>query len=188
MPTPKIRPVPTDPYIPNDIDSDPRQLPNLAPGVHMPPAGSWHADRPGDLVAGQPHGDLLGSPGPDVGYALLLVERRRDQFVISTHEPRSDAEAVVAEIAMKRASSYGRAPVLADIDVAMELLGYAGDVPLEIPEWRLHLVHEAARDYARRRRIVDGIPFDVLRLPPEKVQESMAGVRAALESVAAHVE
>lgn len=177
--------MPTDPYVPNDIDSDPRQLPNLAPGVHIPPAGSWHADRPGDLVAGQPHGDMLGSPGPDVGYARLLVERRRDHFVLSAHEARGDAEAVVAELAMKRAASFGRAPVLADVDVAMELLGYAGDVPLETPEWRLHLVHEAAHEYAKRRRIVDSVPLEVLRLAPEKVKESMAGVRAALEAVAA---
>ena len=178
--------MPTDPYVPNDIDSDPRQLPNLAPGVHMPPAGSWRADRPGDLVAGQPHGDMLGSPGPDVGYARLLVERRRVRFVISPLEPRDDVEAVVAELAMKRAASFGRAPVLADIDVAMELLGYAGDVPLETPVWRLHLVHEAAHEYAKRRRIIDSVPLEVLQLPLERVAESMAGVRAALEAAAAH--
>jgi hypothetical protein len=178
--------VPTDPYVPNDIDSDPRQLPNLAPGVHMPPAGSWHADRPGDLVAGQPRGEMLGSPGPDVGYAHLLVERRRDHFVIAPHESRADAEGVVAELAMKRAASFGRAPVLADVDVTMELLGYAGDVPLETPEWRLHLVHDAAHDYAKRRRIVDSVPLEVLRLPPDEVREAMAGVRAALEAVATH--
>ena len=176
--------MPTDPYVPNDIDSDPRQLPNLAPGVHLPPAGSWHADRPGDLVAGQPHGEMLGSPGPDVGYARLLVERRRDRFVILAHEPRDDVEAVVAELAMKRAASFGRAPVLADVDVSMELLGYAGDVPQDPPEWRRHLVGEAAHEYAKRRRIVDSVPLDVLRLPPEKVTEATAGVRAALEAVA----
>jgi hypothetical protein len=178
--------VPTDPYVPNDIDSDPRQLPNLAPGVHMPPAGSWHADRPGDLVAGQPHGEMLGSPGPDVGYALLLVERRRDHFVISPREPREDVEAVVAELAMKRAASFGRAPVVVDVDVAMELLGYAGDIPLETPEWRRHLVHEAAHEYAKRRRIIDSVPIEVLRLPPDKVTEAMGGVRAALQAIAAH--
>jgi hypothetical protein len=178
--------MPTDPYVPNDIDSDPRQLPNLAPGVHLPPAGSWRADRPGDLVAGQPHGEMLGSPGPDVGYARLLVERRRDHFVISPTEPRDDAEAVVAELAMKRAASFGRAPVTTDVDIAMELLGYAGDVPLETPAWRLHLVHEAAHDYAKRRRIVDSVPVEVLRLPSAQVAAAMAGVRSALEAVAAH--
>ena len=178
--------MPTDPYVPNDLADDPRQLPNLAPGVHMPPAGSWRADRPGDLVAGQPHGEMLGSPGPDVGYAMLLVERRRDHFVMTPDEPWEDIEAVVAELAMKRAASFGRAPVIQDVDVAMELLGYSGDVPFESPEWRLHLVHEAAHDYAKRRRIVDSVPLEVLRLPPEKVSESMAGVRAALEAVATH--
>ena len=176
--------MPTDPYVPNHLEDEPRQLPNLAPGVHMPAAGSWRADRPGDLVAGQPHGELLGSPGPDVGYARLLVERRRDRMVVAPHEPRDDIEAVIAELAMKRAASFGRAPVTADVDVAMELLGYAGDVPFEAPEWRLHLVHGAAHEYAKRRRIIDSVPLEVLRLPPEQVSQSMAGVRAALESVA----
>ena len=37
------------------------------PGSHMPPSGSWRADRPGDLGAIQPKGALLGSPGPNVG-------------------------------------------------------------------------------------------------------------------------
>ncbi len=176
--------MPTDPYVPNDIDSDPRQLPNLAPGVHLPPAGSWRADRPGDLVAGQPHGEMLGSPGPDVGFARLLVERRRDRFVISPHESRADAEAVVSELAMKRAASFGRAPVVADVDIAMELLGFSGDRSSETPEWRIHLVHEAAHEYAKRRRIVDSVPLDVLRLRPDELHASIAGVRATLEAVA----
>ena len=48
--------MPTDPFVPPNLDDEPRQEPNLAPGVHMPPAKSWRADRPGDLEAGQPTG------------------------------------------------------------------------------------------------------------------------------------
>jgi hypothetical protein len=72
--------MPTDPYVPERLGDEPRQLPNLAPGVVIPPAGRWEADRPGDLVAGQPTGTLLGRPGPNVGYALTLVNRWRDRF------------------------------------------------------------------------------------------------------------
>ena len=38
-----------------------------------------------------------------------------------------DAIAVVAELAMKRAATFGRAPTILDVDFAIELLGYAGD-------------------------------------------------------------
>jgi hypothetical protein len=177
--------VPTDPYVPETIDSEPRQLPNLAPGVRLPPATGWRAERPGDLVAGQPHGPLLGSPGPDVGYARLLVELRHDRFVLSPYEQLEDAAAIVAELAMRRAASFGRAPVIADVDVAMELLGYVGDVPVETPTWRLVLVDGAAHEYVTRRRIVDAVPLDVLQLPSERVAPEVSATREALEAVAA---
>ena len=90
----------------------PRQQQNLAPGVHMPPARAWRADRPGDLVAGQPAGDRCSArPGPNVGYALSLARRAlATGFRLAPHEHVDDAVAVVAEIAMKRAATFGRAP------------------------------------------------------------------------------
>jgi hypothetical protein len=180
--------VATDPYVPETLDAEPRQLPNLAPGVHLPPAGAWRAERPGDLVAGQPHGPLLGSPGPGIGYARLLVERRRDRFVLSASEHLDDAASVVAELAMRRAAALGRAPVIADIDVAMELLGYAGDVPSETPAWRFQLVDGAGHEYAKRRRIVDAVPGEVLRLPSDRVAAEVPAVRSAIEAAAAGLE
>ena len=75
--------MPTDPFVAPTVDEEPRQEPNLAPGVQMPPAHAWRADRPGDLVGGQPEGALFGSPGPNIGYALTLAERMRDRLVIS---------------------------------------------------------------------------------------------------------
>ena len=57
--------MPTDPFVPSNLDDVPRQEPNLAPGVHMPPAKSWRADRPGDLEAGQPTGAPPRTPGTE---------------------------------------------------------------------------------------------------------------------------
>ena len=68
--------MPTDPFVAPTLDDAPRQQPNLAPGVRYPPAKRWYADRPGDLEAGQPTGEFLGRPGPNVGYALTLAEER----------------------------------------------------------------------------------------------------------------
>src|SRR4051794_26698072 len=107
--------MPTDPFVSPELDDHPRQDTNLAPGVHLPAASAWKADRPGDLIAGQPTGDLLGRPGPNVGYALLLTGRLRDSVQLAPHEHVDDALAVIAELAMKRAASYGRAPTLADV-------------------------------------------------------------------------
>jgi hypothetical protein len=172
--------MPTDPYVPEKLGDEPRQLPNLAPGVVIPPAGRWTADRPGDLAAGQPTGTLLGRPGPNVGYALTLVNRWRDRFRLGALEHYDDAAAVVAEIAMKRAALFGRAPVATDVEVAMDLLGYADDLPAEAAERRMHLVHGAGPDYYRRRVLVDRIPDDVLRLAPTQLAARIGEIRDEL--------
>src|SRR2546421_9636846 len=109
--------MPTDPFVPSELEDRPRQEPNLAPGVQLPAAKGWRADRPGDLVAGQPTGTLLGRPGPNVGYAVTLAGRLRDKVRIADHESLDDALAVIAELAMKRAASFGRAPTMADVEV-----------------------------------------------------------------------
>jgi hypothetical protein len=159
--------VATDPFVAPGLDDLPRQEPNLAPGVHLPPATSWRADRPGDLPAGQPTGTLFGRPGPNVGYALTLAARASDRWALGSGESTDDALAVVAELAMKRAASFGRAPVMQDVDVASALLGYQDDVAPEVVAARSDAVREAAHSYERRRAIVDAVPDAVLRMPPQ---------------------
>jgi hypothetical protein len=159
--------VPTDPFVAPSLEDVPRQEPNLAPGVRYPAARAWRADRPGDLGAGQPTGAFLGRPGPNVGYALTLAERTRDRLALGAHESADDALAVVGEVAMKRAASFGRAPVMHDVDVASTLLGYKGEVDPEFVEWRVRAVHGVRHEYDARRAIVDAVPDAVLRLPPQ---------------------
>jgi hypothetical protein len=180
--------MPTDPYVPLTIDEAPRQEPNLAPGSHFPPSRSWRADRPGDLGAMQPKGALLGSPGPNVGYALRLANRVRDRMKLEPHEEVEDAIAVVAEIAMKRAATFGRAPTVNDIDFAMELLGYLGDAPEDVRTWRPHVVRAAAHDYAVRRAVVDTVSTGLLRLPISELPEHLAIVREAMARAAEEAE
>jgi hypothetical protein len=159
--------MPTDPFVPSNLEDVPRQETNLAPGVHMPPAKSWRADRPGDLEAGQPTGDRLGRPGPNVGYAITLASRARDRLALGAHESADDALAVLGEVAMKRAAAFGRAPVMTDIDVASSLLGYKGEVDPVFVQWRTQAVHGAQHEYEARRAIVDAVPDAVLRMPPQ---------------------
>jgi hypothetical protein len=155
--------VPTDPFVPPDPSARPRQQQNLPPGVALPPARSWRATRPGDLAPGWVEGPLLGRPGPNVGYAYTLAQRAADRLRLHTNEHVPDAIAVVAEIAGKRATLFGRAPVIGDIDAAVALLGYDGSADESFAETRAHLVHDAAHDYPRRRAIVDSVPDDMLR-------------------------
>jgi hypothetical protein len=157
--------VPTDPFVPADPDARPRQQQNLPPGVALPPAVRWQADRPGDLGPGQPEGALLGSPGPNVGYAYTLAQRATDRIRIGPHEQTDDVVAVIAEIAGKRAASFKRAPVMPDVERAIELLGYDGSADDEFVDARTRFVQEAAHSYPRRRFIVDTVTDELLRRP-----------------------
>jgi len=174
--------MPTDPFVSPSLDDHPRQEPNLAPGVRLPAARAWVADRPGDLSGPQPTGRLLGRPGPNVGYAVVLAHRVRDRLALGAHESVDDVLAVVAELAMKRAASFGRAPVIADVDIAATLLGYVGEVDPAFGAWRVGAVHGACHEYGTRRAVVDAVPDAVLRMPPKTAAllvDARAEVRGA---------
>ena len=177
--------MPTDPYVPTPLDEKPRQKQNFAAGVSMPPARGWRADRPGDDAAQMPRGPLTGSPGPSVGFALTLAKRSRDRLRLEPTEHHDDAVAVVAELAMKRASAFGRAPTTADIDVASELLGFSGPAPADVRSWRPSIIRGARHDYVVRRRIADAVDDSVLRRPLAELGAVIADARRALAAVEA---
>lgn len=156
--------MPTDPFVSSDTRTAPRNEPTLAPGVVLPPSREWRTDRPGDLADGvQPRGALFGSPGPNVGYALRLVHRASADFQLAPGEHREDAEAVVAAVAMKRAASFGRGPVMADVERAASLLGYRGGADAETVAKRADAVAGAHHEYARCRQVADQVDIEVLR-------------------------
>jgi hypothetical protein len=163
--------VPTDPFVAPDLDDRPRQQQNLPPGLGYPPARGWRPTRPGDQTAmaigtATPEGALRGRPGPNVGYAYTLAGRIRGRFKLGPHEHSEDAVSVVAEVAMKRAAALGRAPVMPDIELAVEILGYDGNVDDDFASWRARAVHDAAHHYPVRRAIVDSVPDMLLGTGP----------------------
>jgi hypothetical protein len=172
--------VPTDPYVPAPIDERPRQAQNLAPGVHMPAARAWVADRPGDGRTLRRSG-FVGSPGPNVGFALTLARRAKDRLRLEPSEHLDDAVAVIGELAMKRAATFGRAPTKLDVDFAVELLGYAGAAPDDVRRWRPNVVRGAAHHYHVRRAVVDTVGPTLLRLSLAEMPEHLSAVRAAIE-------
>ena len=171
--------MPTDPFVPSEIGDRPRQQQNLPPGLALPPARDWRADRPGDLEAAPgasvpENGALMGRPGPNIGYAYTLAARVCSRLRLSPHEHADDVIAVLAEIAGKRAALFGRAPVIGDIDVAVELLGFDGTADDAFVELRARLMHDAAHDYTRRRELVDAVPEELVRLRGPALAERVA--------------
>jgi hypothetical protein len=172
-----------DPHVTPSLDDTPRQLPNLAPGVRIPPAHAWVPDRPGDDVAyGQPHGRLLGTPGPNIGFALLLAHHLQDRLTLTPSEHLGDVVAVISEVAMKRASSYGRAPVLADLEAAATILGYLGGCDPDDALWRERAIADAEHDYPTRRAICDAVAVADLRYPLETIRARALEVRRQLRA------
>lgn len=175
--------MPTDPYVPIPADEKPRQEQNFASGVSMPPARAWRADRPGDDVAQMPRGPLTGSPGPNVGFALSLARRSRERLRLESAEHADDAVAVIAEVAMKRAASFGRAPTTVDIDFASELLGFGAPAPADVKAWRPGVIRGAHHEYVVRRRIADAVDVSLLRRAPAALAEHLDDARRAIAAV-----
>lgn len=176
--------MPTDPFVPPDPSARPRQQQNLPPGVALPPASDWRSARPGDLGPAQPEGALLGRPGPNVGFAYTLAQRAKDRLRLGPFEHAHDATAVIAEIAGKRAASFGRAPTIGDVDFAVALLGYDGTASEPFVKTRTAAVYESGHDYRRRRAVVDAVPDELLRLRPAQAASEIEAWRASMAAPA----
>ena len=115
----------------------------------------WRAHRPGDESRSRSRtASSSARPGPNIGYALTLAHRARDRFALAPHEHVEDAVGVVGELAMKRAASYGRAPVMPDVECAMLVLGYQGGCASRLRRVARDDVEGAHHEYARRRVLV----------------------------------
>ena len=152
-------------YVPTSLDSQPRR------GLPMPAAGRWLPNRTSDIRLTQPAGRHFGAQGPDQGYVLTLLPLFADRVRLAEGEERQDVEAGCVGVALKRASLFGRAPVVYDLDVAFTIWGYLDDAPdPALLELRRPLFQAAAHDYSDQRAIVDLVDDDALRLPPDAVR------------------
>lgn len=142
----------------------------------------WVPARPGELVTtgGQPDVDAgrMGAPGPDQGYLLKLVPLLRDELRLTDAEDRRDIEAGGVAIALKRASLFGRAPVVHDLRVAYTVWGALdASAPAELVAERTKRfegVHHTAHHYPELRAVADAVPEATLRLTPAEVASKHA--------------
>lgn len=161
--------------------------PNQTKAYSSPPrrAGSWRANRPGDVVGThQPSGPALGNQGPDQGYVLKLVASFDDRLVLAPGEHRADAVAGASAVALRRASIFGRAPMIDDLTIAFTLFGYLGAAPDDLVAHRRVLmdeIHHSTIHYFAARELADSVPEATLRMSVAEVTSaSAADWRAAL--------
>ncbi len=134
--------------------------------------------RPGELEDGHPDRDAgrMGSQGPDQGYVLKLIPLLRDELHLSKGEHLDAVERGVVAIALKRASLFGRAPVIHDVRIAYTVWGFLdAEAPAELVEERrkrFEGVHHIAAHYPERRSLADAVPVEVLRRSPGEVLEA----------------
>jgi hypothetical protein len=144
----------------------------------------WKPDRPAEVVSqGQPRGDRLGHQGPDQGYALRLARNQgyalrlartfEGKLELTSGEHERDALAGAVAIALKRASLFGRAPVVHDLTVALTVWGFLRDAPEELVAARKELFEEVwhPHHYAELRCIVDLVPEETLRMSLAEVEQ-----------------
>lgn len=137
---------------------------------------TWRARRPADFAEDhrQPTGELLGSQGPDQGYALKLGRLLEPELHLTEGEHARDAIAGIVAVGLKRASLLGRAPVMHDLRIAATLFGFLDASPdPELLRLRRELFEEVGHfhHYMELRRIVDMVPAEVLRQTPEQVTQ-----------------
>ena len=143
-----------------NIEIDPSDLPR--PTAEPGPARRWRPTRPGVIVAPEqmPWGGAFGTPGPDTGWALKLVR------AADLSDRTEGLEAVLAALMAARASLFGRAPVLEDLEVAKILAGVGGDVPAELTRRGRRWVEATSHEKSPGRTAISEIEADLLKLKP----------------------
>jgi len=133
----------------------------------------WKAARPGDLAGGQPTGALRGHQGPDQGYAYGLIHLFDDRVYLTESEDRDDVDAGCVAVALKRASIFGRAPVVWDLEAGYLAFGFLDQhPPAELVARRTPLFEGAAEahHYTHVRELVARVPTEVLALEPSAIR------------------
>ena len=163
-------------YVPHSLKDLPRRgIPLPAPESWVPKDQGHLGPRAGDLGPAQPVGHKFGYPGPDQGYALKLARVFENRLRLRSGEAAEDALAGAVLVALKRASLFGRAPVIHDLDIALTVWGFLDAVPDDLAQIRGPLfegVSHGQHHYADQRRIVESVPEATLRKTPQQVRDA----------------
>ncbi|HEX3426660.1 MAG TPA: hypothetical protein VHT30_11050 [Acidimicrobiales bacterium] len=146
----------------------------IRPIDRLPVPRAWQATRPADEPSPiPPKGAKFGATGPDLGYGLKLARRFRDKLELTEGEDAEDAIAGCFVVGGKRAATFGRAPVIFDMELAFTLWGFLGDAPEGLIAFRKPLFQSAGHEYWEQRQIVDKVKDSTLRLTPAEVRAKL---------------
>ncbi len=141
---------------------------------HVP--DSWTPTRPTDIEGRQP-GAQLGYQGPDQGYVMTLAAIMESHVKVQPGENVDDALKGCSLVALRRASLYGRAPVIHDMKIALIIWGFLDEnPPADLVATRRPLfegVRNTLHHYGDGREIADMVPEQTLRMTPEDVAAKM---------------
>lgn len=148
----------------------------------LPPPGPWTASRPADFRAapGAARRPGRGTAGPDQGYAMLLAERFADRISLVEGEHLEDVLRGASVIALRRAAIFGRAPVAADVEIALRLFGFIGGATDEIIALRRAAFGGVAHSYTKERELADLVPESTLRLSTAAFAEQLGSQPATV--------
>jgi len=131
-------------------------------------ARRWRPTRPGMITSPDQMraGGSFGTPGPDMGYALVIIGQFGDGL--------SEAQRkVVAALMAARASRLGRAPVREDLEVARLIAGIGEGLPANFVERGEAWVVTAEHERVPGRRAVTEAEPELLVLPAGEVRRSI---------------
>jgi hypothetical protein len=150
----------------------------------LPIPDRWEATRPGELEGLRPpEGRSYGHTGPDQGFGLKLAKRFRDRLQLQPGEHAEDAISGCLGVALRRASRFGRAPVIYDLELAFTLFGFLGEAPDDLLEFRRPYFDAASHDYWDQRDITDLVSEETLALSPAQVRSQLGEWRSMLVAI-----
>jgi hypothetical protein len=102
---------------------------------------------------------------------LVLARQFDGKLVLTEGEQEVDTIAGCSGVALKRASLFGRAPVVHDLRLAFTVWGFLHEAPEDLVAFRRPLFSEVANPlhYLEQRRIADLVPDETLRMNPQDV-------------------
>jgi hypothetical protein len=137
----------------------------VRPARHLHVPGSWTTTRPAELTTPTARrGRLVGTPGPDAGFALRLARRCAPDLKLTEGEVEHDVLVGCALIAARRAALFGRAPSIYDVELALALWGFLVEAPAALVATRRQAFASVSHDYVAQRALVDSIPEEDLKL------------------------
>ena len=142
------------------------QLPRATP--EPDPARRWRPTRPGVITRPEqvPTGPSFGTPGPDTGFALVLIRAHGSDL-------SEGQQKVVAVLMAARASLLGRAPTKEDVEVARLMAGIGEGLPTNFVDRGERWVTAAGHERSPGRKALTEVERDLLMLPAREVRRSI---------------